>query len=156
MFHVASIFDSGSSSGSSNTQSTAQSYLPQQVDMIGARTPGAGQSDGQEIEYPMEVTMPDRVTKVTITRDMAIRALKHMDDYTMPPEDATREDILAYRYLMWKDTENSGLRRRHSPGARQPQTSRVHDVRLFLSHHHQTRPQWCKEEEDAIGRDYIG
>ena len=49
--------------------------------------------------------MPDGVTKVTITRDMAIRALKHMDDYTMPPEDTTREDMLAYRYLMWKDTE---------------------------------------------------
>ena len=53
----------------------------------------------------MEVTMPDGVTRVTITRDMAIRALKHMDDYTMPPEDATREDMQAYRYLMWKDTE---------------------------------------------------
>ena len=49
--------------------------------------------------------MPDGVTKVTITREMAIMALKHMDDYTMPPEDATREDMLAYRYLMWKDTE---------------------------------------------------
>ena len=73
--------------------------------MIGARTPGAGQPGGQKIEYPMEVTMPDGVTKVTITRDMAMRALKHMDDYTMPPEDATREDMLAYRYLMWKDTE---------------------------------------------------
>ena len=53
----------------------------------------------------MEVTMPDGVTKITLTRDMAIRALKHMDDYTLPPEDASREDMLAYRYLMWKDTE---------------------------------------------------
>ena len=48
--------------------------------------------------------MLDEVTRVTITRDMAIRALKHMDEYIMPPEDATREDILAYSYLMWKDT----------------------------------------------------
>ena len=73
--------------------------------MIGAQTPGAGQSGRQEPEYPLEVTMPDGVTKVTITRDMAIMALKHMDDYTMPPEDATMEDMLAYRYLMWKYTE---------------------------------------------------
>ena len=73
--------------------------------MIGARTLGAGQLDRQEIEYPLEVTMPDGVTKVTITRDMTIRALKHMDDYTMPPKDATRDDMLAYRYLIWKDTE---------------------------------------------------
>ena len=49
--------------------------------------------------------MPDGVTKITLTGDMAIRALKHMDDYTLPPEDAPREDMLAYRYLMWKDTE---------------------------------------------------
>ena len=53
----------------------------------------------------MEVTMPDGVTRITLTRDMAIRALKHMDDYTLPPEDASRDDMLAYRYLMWKDTE---------------------------------------------------
>ena len=105
VFHVASIFDSGSSSGSSDTQSMAQSYLPRQVYMIGAQTPGQGQSNRQELEYPLEVTMPDGVTKVTITRDMAIRALKHMDDYTMPPEDATRKDMMAYRYLMGKDTE---------------------------------------------------
>ena len=64
--------------------------------MIGARTPGAGQSEEQEIPYPTEVTMPDGVTKITLTRDMAIRALKHMDDYTMPPKDVTREDMLAH------------------------------------------------------------
>ena len=72
--------------------------------MIDAQTPGQGQSNRQDPEYPLEVTMPDGVTNVTITREMAIRALKHMDDYTMPPEDATREDIMAYRYLIWKDT----------------------------------------------------
>ena len=49
--------------------------------------------------------MTDGVTKLTITREMAIRALKHMDEYTMPPEDVNRDDMLSYRYLMWKDTE---------------------------------------------------
>ena len=44
--------------------------------------------------------MPDGVMIVIITRDMAIRALKHMDEYTMPPEDATREFRMAYRYMM--------------------------------------------------------
>ena len=63
-----------------------------------------GNEEEEEDPYPMEVTMPDGVTKITLTRDMAIRALKHMDEYTLPPEDATREDMLAYRYLMWKDT----------------------------------------------------
>ena len=48
--------------------------------------------------------MLDGVTKLTITREMAIRALKHMDKYAMPREDATRDDMMAYRYLMWKDT----------------------------------------------------
>ena len=76
-----------------------------QVYMIGAQTPGQDRHREPPPEYSLEVTMPDMVTRVTITRDMAIRALKHMDEYTMPPEDATREDMLAYRYLMWKDME---------------------------------------------------
>ena len=53
--------------------------------------------------------MPDGVTKLTITQEMGIRALKHMDEYTMPPEDVTREDMMAYRYLMWKDTKKLRL-----------------------------------------------
>ena len=53
--------------------------------------------------------MPDGVTRVTITREMAIRAMKHMDEYTMPHEDAKREDMLTYMYLMWKDTERLRL-----------------------------------------------
>ena len=65
--------------------------------MVGARTPGAGQEEEEEVPYPMEVTMPDGVTKITLTRDMAIRALKHMDDYTLPPEDAPRDDMLVIR-----------------------------------------------------------
>ena len=78
--------------------------------MVDTRTPGAGQEEEEEEDpYPMEVTMPDGVTKITLTRDMAIRALKHMDDYTLPPEDASREDMLAYRYLMWKDTQKIRL-----------------------------------------------
>ena len=71
-----------------------------QVYMIGAQNPDQGQQRELPPEYPLEVTMPDGVTRVTITRDMAIRALKHMDEYTMPPEDATRDDMMAYQYLM--------------------------------------------------------
>ena len=73
--------------------------------MVDARTPVTGNEEEEEDPYPMEVTMPDGVTKITLTRDMAIRALKHMDEYTLPPEDVTRDDMLAYKYLMWKDTE---------------------------------------------------
>ena len=97
--------------------------------------------------------MPDGVTKVTITRDMATRTLKHMDDYTMPPEDATREDILAYRYLMWKDTEK--LRIETEALARRLRMNQVRDAQPFPPRHLQTRPRWCKEE-DAIGHDCTG
>ena len=73
--------------------------------MIETGTPSNNRHQEEPPAYPMEVTMPNGVTKLKITREMAIRALKHMDEYTMQPEDATRDDMLAYQYLMWKDTE---------------------------------------------------
>ena len=75
-----------------------------QVYMIGAKTFNNNRQRDPPPEYPLEATMLDGVTRVTITREMAIRSLKHMDKYTMTPKDAIREDMLAYRYLMWKDT----------------------------------------------------
>jgi hypothetical protein len=55
--------------------------------------------------YPMEVMMPDQVTKLTITRDMAIMAMKHVDEGTFPPPDAPREDAMAVQYLLRKEGE---------------------------------------------------
>ena len=49
--------------------------------------------------------MPDQVTRLTITRDMAIRALKHVEEGTYPPPDAPREDLMAVQYLLWKESE---------------------------------------------------
>ena len=49
--------------------------------------------------------MPDRVTKLTITRDMAIKAMRHVDDGTFPSPDEPREDQLAVQYLLWKESE---------------------------------------------------
>ena len=53
--------------------------------------------------------MPDRVTKLTITREMAIRAIKHVDEGTFPPPDEPREDQLAVQYLLWKESERVRL-----------------------------------------------
>ena len=58
-----------------------------------------------EPAYPLEVIMPDQVTRLTITRDIAIRAMKHVDDGTFPPPDAHREDQLAVQYLLRKEGE---------------------------------------------------
>ena len=43
---------------------------------------GPSRANGDEPAYPLEVTMPDQVTRLTITRDMAIRALKHVEEGT--------------------------------------------------------------------------
>ena len=69
--------------------------------MIDQRPQG---NDG-EPAYPLEVVMPDQVTRLTITRDMAIKALKHVEDGTYPPPDAPREDLMAVQYLLWKEGE---------------------------------------------------
>ena len=53
--------------------------------------------------------MPDRVTKLTITRDMAIKAMKHVDEGTFPSPDEPREDQLAVQYLLWKESERVRL-----------------------------------------------
>ena len=49
--------------------------------------------------------MPDQVTRLTITRDMAIKALKHVEEGTYPPPDAPREDLMAVQYLLQKEGE---------------------------------------------------
>ena len=91
--HVCPIFDSehgsdeGSSSGSISP--TPQIY-PAQVYMA-----GSSRANGDEPAYPLEVVLPDQVTRLTITRDMAIRALKHVEEGTYPPPDAPREDLMA-------------------------------------------------------------
>ena len=69
--------------------------------MIGQRPQG----NDDEPAYPLEVVMPDQVTRLTITRDMAIKALKHVEDGTYPPPDAPREDLMAVQYLLRKEGE---------------------------------------------------
>ena len=80
MYHVTSIFDSGDTSDISDAQSMAQSHPPTQVYMTGTGTPSNNRQRKEPLEYLLEVTMPDRVKKLTITQEMAIRALKHMDE----------------------------------------------------------------------------
>ncbi len=47
------------------------------VDATSNRTPGTG-PHREEPTFPMEVTMPDKVTTLVITREMAINAMKHV------------------------------------------------------------------------------
>ena len=78
--HVAAIFDpeqdAGDRSSSGSTNSPTQVY-PKQVFMAGTTPHG----DDEEPVYPLEVDMPDQ-TKLVITRDMAIQAMKHVDEGT--------------------------------------------------------------------------
>ena len=96
--HVAAIFDpeqgsdDGSSSGSTN--GPTQVY-PAQCFMAGTEPP----EDNEEPAYPLEVIMPDQ-TKLVITRDMGIQAMKHVDEGTFAPPDAPREDHLVVQYLL--------------------------------------------------------
>ena len=53
----------------------------------------------------MEVTMADKVTTLTISQEMGVRAMKHVQECTVPPPESTREDMMAYQYLVWKENE---------------------------------------------------
>ena len=64
----------------------------------------ASHDDEDEPAYPLEVDMPDQ-TKLVITRDMAIQAMKHVDEGTFPPPNAPRDDHLAVQYLLRKEGE---------------------------------------------------
>ena len=68
--------DEGSSSGSI---SPTHHIYPAQVYMA-----GPSRANSAEPVYPLEVVLPDQVTRLTITRDMAIRALKHVEEGTYP------------------------------------------------------------------------
>ena len=101
--HVAAIFDpeqeAGDRSSSGSTNSPIHAY-PKQVFMAGT----APHDDEDEPAYPLEVDMPDQ-TKLVITRDMAIQAMKHVDEGTFPPPNASRDDHLAVQYLLRKEGE---------------------------------------------------
>ena len=80
--HVCPIFDSehGSDEGSSSGSISPTHHIyPAQVYMA-----GPSRAKSAEPVYPLEVVLPDQVTRLTITRDMAIRALKHVEEGTSP------------------------------------------------------------------------
>ena len=96
--HVAVIFDNEHSSDEESTTgsiSPTRRVYPAQVYMAGPSAP----------VYPMEVTLQDKVTKLTITRELAIRAQKHVDDGTFPAPEDPQEDRQAVQYLLWKEAE---------------------------------------------------
>ena len=82
--------DEGSTTGSI---SPTRRIYPAQVYMAGPSAP----------VYPMEVTLQDKVTKLTITRELAIRAQKHVDDGTFPAPEDPQEDRQAVQYLLWRE-----------------------------------------------------
>ena len=63
---------------------------------------------------------PDQVSRLTITRDMAIKALKHVEDGTYPPPDAPQEDLMAVQYLLRKANDSAQRRPSYSDARRRP------------------------------------
>ena len=48
--------------------------------------------------------MPDGVTTLTITAEMAAKADKVIKECTMMLADATREEMLAFQYFNWQES----------------------------------------------------
>src|SRR5665811_1217129 len=55
-------------------------------------------------EFPCTITMPDGVTTLIITTEMAAKADKVIKECTMMPADATREEMLTFQYFNWQES----------------------------------------------------
>ena len=53
--------------------------------------------------YPWTVTMPDGRTTLVITEEMAAKANKAIEECLIMPDDSTRDELVTYQYLMWKE-----------------------------------------------------
>ena len=61
------------------------------------------------IEFPCTVTMPDGVTQLIITAQMAEKADKAITECTMMPPNSTPEEMLTFNYFNWQES----MRLRH-------------------------------------------
>ena len=55
-------------------------------------------------EFPCTVTMPDGVTQLMITTQMAERADKAITECTMIPPTSTPEEMLTFNYFNWQES----------------------------------------------------
>ena len=78
--------------------------IPQQVYVaFGAESSDIAASR-RPTEFPCTVTMPDGVTTLTITAEMAVKADKVIKECTMMPADATLEEMLTFQYFNWQES----------------------------------------------------
>ena len=83
---------------------TCPPIIPRQVyAAISAETSTAAASR-RPTEFPCTVTLPDGVSTLTITAEMAAKVDKVIKECTMMPTDATPEEMMAYNYFNWQET----------------------------------------------------
>ena len=55
-------------------------------------------------EFPCTITMPDGVTQLIITAQMAEKAKKAIAECTMMPPTSTPEEMLTFNYFNWQES----------------------------------------------------
>ena len=78
--------------------------IPQQVYVAIATESSDVAASRRPTEFPCTITMPDGVTTLTITAEMAAKADKVMKECTMMPADATQEEMLTFQYFNWQES----------------------------------------------------
>ena len=95
--------DVESMTGLENTY-TYPRVIPQQVYVAIAAESSDAAASRRPTEFLCTVTMPDGVTNLTITAEMAAKADKVIKECTMMPADATREEMLTFQYFNWQES----------------------------------------------------
>src|SRR6185369_5658854 len=83
---------------------TCPRVTPHQVYVAFSAESSAAAAARRPTQYPCTVTMPDGVTTLTITEEMAVKADKVIKECTMMPANSTLEEMLTYQYFNWQES----------------------------------------------------
>ena len=78
--------------------------IPQQVYVAFSAESSHNVASHRPTEFPCTVTMPDGVTTLTITAEMAAKADKVIKECTMMPAGSTPEEMLTFQYCNWQES----------------------------------------------------
>jgi hypothetical protein len=83
---------------------TCPRVTPHQVYVAFSAESSAAAAVRRPTQFPCTVTMPDGVTTLTITEEMAAKADKVIKECTMMPAGSTPEEMLTYQYFNWQES----------------------------------------------------
>ena len=94
-----SLDDDVESMAGTDNAYTCPRVTPHQVYVAFSAESSVDAAARRPTQYPCTVTMPDGVTTLTITEEMAAKADKVIKECTMMPTGSTPEEMLTYQYF---------------------------------------------------------